>query len=65
MQRTPKWPNVDIETYADLGTRKRVADKLGISVEEWNGSRPNGISLRIADHTRCLAFMLERGHTST
>ncbi|WBF07953.1 alanine--tRNA ligase [Methanothermobacter thermautotrophicus] len=54
---------MDIETYADLRElRKRVADKLGISVEELErAAAPMESVYAIADHTRCLAFMLADG----
>ncbi|MDI9624216.1 MAG: alanine--tRNA ligase [Methanothermobacter sp.] len=54
---------MDIQTYADLKTlRRRVADKLGIPVKELEASaKPMESIYAIADHTRCLAFMLADG----
>ncbi|WP_370004877.1 alanine--tRNA ligase [Methanothermobacter sp. KEPCO 2] len=54
---------MDIETYADLRElRKRVADKLGISATELErAAAPMESIYAIADHTRCLAFMLADG----
>ncbi|MGB9868336.1 alanine--tRNA ligase, partial [Methanothermobacter sp.] len=54
---------MDIETYADLRElRKRVADKLGISASELErAAAPMESIYAIADHTRCLAFMLADG----
>jgi len=54
---------MDIETYADLkALRKKVADKLGLSIEELETSaKPMESIYAIADHTRCLAFMLADG----
>lgn len=54
---------MDIQTYADLKTlRMRVADKLGIPVKELEASaKPMESIYAIADHTRCLAFMLADG----
>jgi alanyl-tRNA synthetase len=54
---------MDIETFADLRSlRKQVADRLGISVETLEKSaEPMEALYVIADHTRCLAFMLADG----
>ena len=54
---------MDIEDYADLRMlRQKVADKLGISIEELlKSSEPMEAIYIIADHTRCLAFMLADG----
>lgn len=54
---------MDIEDIADLKTlRKRVAQKLNISVEELiKITGPMESVYIIADHTRCLAFMLTDG----
>ncbi|MDI6702893.1 alanine--tRNA ligase [Methanothermobacter wolfeii] len=54
---------MDIETYADLRElRKRVADKLGMDVDELEQAiGPMESIYAIADHTRCLAFMLADG----
>ncbi len=54
---------MDIEDIADLKElRRRVADKLGISVEELkNATEPMEAVYVIADHTRCLCFMLTDG----
>ncbi|MCK9152206.1 alanine--tRNA ligase [Methanobacterium alcaliphilum] len=54
---------MDIETFADLRSlRKQVADRLGISVEVLERSaEPMEALYVIADHTRCLAFMLADG----
>ena len=51
---------MDIEDYADLRMlRQKVADKLGISIEELlKSSEPMEAIYIIADHTRCLAFCL-------
>ncbi len=54
---------MDIEDIADLKTlRKKVAEKLGISSEELKAAtEPMEAIYVIADHTRCLAFMLADG----
>lgn len=54
---------MDIETYADLRTlREKVAEKLNISVEELlKSAEPMEAIYVIADHTRCLSFMLADG----
>ena len=54
---------MDIETIADLrALRRQVADRLGITVEELEKStEPMEAIYVIADHTRCLAFMLADG----
>ncbi|MDP3066085.1 MAG: alanine--tRNA ligase [Methanobacteriaceae archaeon] len=54
---------MDIEDIADLKTlRKRVANRLGISIDELvQSTRPMEAIYIIADHTRCLGFMLADG----
>ena len=54
---------MDIEDIADLKElRHRVAERLGISVEELkNATEPMEAVYVIADHTRCLCFMLADG----
>ncbi|MDO9044139.1 MAG: alanine--tRNA ligase [Methanobacteriaceae archaeon] len=54
---------MDIETFADLrALRKQVADRLEITVEELEKSaEPMEAIYVVADHTRCLAFMLADG----
>ncbi|MCC7553315.1 MAG: alanine--tRNA ligase [Methanobacteriaceae archaeon] len=54
---------MDIETYADIRSlREKVADKLNISLEELiKTTEPMEAIYIIADHTRCLAFMLADG----
>lgn len=54
---------MDIEDIADLKElRRRVADKLGISMEELKtATEPMEAVYVIADHTRCLCFMLADG----
>ncbi|MBU4547377.1 MAG: alanine--tRNA ligase, partial [Euryarchaeota archaeon] len=54
---------MDIETFADLRSlRKQVANRLGLSVEELEKSaEPMEAVYVVADHTRCLAFMLADG----
>jgi len=54
---------MDIETFADLRTlREKVAAKLDISVEELlKSAEPMEAIYIVADHTRCLAFMLADG----
>lgn len=54
---------MDIEDIADLKTlRMRVAERLGISLEELKeATEPMEAVYVIADHTRCLAFMLADG----
>ena len=54
---------MDIEDIADLKElRRRVAERLGISSEELkNATEPMEAVYVIADHTRCLCFMLADG----
>jgi len=54
---------MDIEDIADLKElRRRVAEKLQISLEELrNATEPMEAVYVIADHTRCLCFMLADG----
>lgn len=54
---------MDIETFADLRTlRMRVAERLGLSLNDLEKStKPMEAIYVIADHTRCLAFMLADG----
>jgi len=54
---------MDIETFADIRSlREKVATKLNISVEELlKSAEPMEAIYVIADHTRCLAFMLADG----
>lgn len=54
---------MDIEDIADLKTlRSRVAERLGISLEDLKeATEPMEAIYVIADHTRCLAFMLADG----
>ena len=54
---------MDIEDIADLKElRRRVAEKLGISAEELkSATEPMEAVYVIADHTRCLCFMLADG----
>lgn len=54
---------MDIEDIADLKIlRRRVAEKLNISAEELKqATQPMESVYIIADHTRCLAFMLADG----
>ena len=54
---------MDIETFADLRTlRMRVAERLGLSLSDLEKStKPMEAIYVIADHTRCLAFMLADG----
>ena len=54
---------MDIEDIADLKElRRRVAEKLQISAEELkNATEPMEAVYVIADHTRCLCFMLADG----
>ena len=54
---------MDIEDIADLKIlRQRVADRLGLSLDELTRStRPMEAIYIIADHTRCLGFMLADG----
>ncbi len=54
---------MDIETFADIrALREKVANKLDISVEELlKSAEPMEAIYVIADHTRCLAFMLADG----
>ncbi len=54
---------MDIEDIADLKElRHRVAEKLGISSQELkNATEPMEAVYIIADHTRCLCFMLADG----
>ena len=54
---------MDIENFADLrALRQQVADKLNISMDELlESSEPMEAIYIIADHTRCLSFMLADG----
>lgn len=54
---------MDIEDIADLKTlRNRVAERLNISMDELKqATQPMESVYIIADHTRCLAFMLADG----
>ncbi len=54
---------MDIEDIADLKElRQRVAERLGISAEELkNATEPMEAVYVIADHTRCLCFMIADG----
>ncbi|MEA4956971.1 Alanine--tRNA ligase [bioreactor metagenome] len=54
---------MDIETFADIRSlREKVANKLNISIEELlKSAEPMEAIYIIADHTRCLAFMLADG----
>lgn len=54
---------MDIESYADIRQlREKVAKKLEISMEEYlESALPMEAIYIIADHTRCLAFMLTDG----
>jgi alanyl-tRNA synthetase len=54
---------MDIEDIADLKIlRSRVAERLGITLEELKeATEPMEAIYVIADHTRCLAFMLADG----
>ena len=54
---------MDIETFADIRSlREKVANKLNISFDELLASaEPMEAIYIIADHTRCLAFMLADG----
>lgn len=54
---------MDIETFADLRElRSRVANRLNISLDELEkATKPMEAIYVIADHTRCLAFMLADG----
>ncbi|WP_409199951.1 alanine--tRNA ligase [Methanobrevibacter sp. DSM 116169] len=54
---------MDIENYADIrALREKVADKLNISHDELvKSAEPMEAIYIIADHTRCLAFMLADG----
>ncbi|MBP1946157.1 alanyl-tRNA synthetase [Methanobacterium petrolearium] len=54
---------MDIEDIADLKTlRSRVAERLGITLKELKeATEPMEAIYVIADHTRCLAFMLADG----
>ena len=54
---------MDIETFADLRElRSKVADRLNISLDELEkATKPMEAIYVIADHTRCLAFMLADG----
>lgn len=51
---------MDIETFADIRLlREKVADKLNMSVDDLLGStEPMEAIYIIADHTRCLTFMI-------
>jgi alanyl-tRNA synthetase len=54
---------MDIETFADIKTlRKKVANKLNISIEDLiKSTEPMEAIYVIADHTRCLSFMIADG----
>ncbi|MDR2967334.1 MAG: alanine--tRNA ligase [Methanobacteriaceae archaeon] len=54
---------MDIETFADIKSlRRKVANKLNISIDELlTSAEPMEAIYIIADHTRCLAFMLADG----
>nr|WP_269316528.1 alanine--tRNA ligase [Methanobrevibacter arboriphilus] len=54
---------MDIETFADIRSlRQKVANKLNISIDELlKSAEPMEAIYVIADHTRCLAFMLADG----
>ena len=54
---------MDIEDIGDLKElRQQVADSLGLSLEDYlNAAEPMEAIYIIADHTRCLAFMLADG----
>ncbi|MCL2115619.1 MAG: alanine--tRNA ligase [Methanobrevibacter sp.] len=54
---------MDIETFADIRSlREKVANKLNISLDELLiSTEPMEAIYIIADHTRCLAFMLADG----
>ncbi|MGB9979098.1 alanine--tRNA ligase [Methanobacterium sp.] len=54
---------MDIETFADLRElRSKVADRLNISLDDLEkATKPMEAVYVIADHTRCLAFMLADG----
>ncbi|MDR1722101.1 MAG: alanine--tRNA ligase, partial [Methanobrevibacter sp.] len=54
---------MDIETFADIRSlRQKVADKLNISIDELlKSAEPMEAIYIIADHTRCLAFMIADG----
>jgi alanyl-tRNA synthetase len=54
---------MDIETFADLRElRSKVADRLNISLDALErATKPMEAIYVIADHTRCLAFMLADG----
>ena len=54
---------MDIENYADIRVlREKVADKLNIDIEDLiKSTTPMEAIYIIADHTRCLAFMLADG----
>lgn len=54
---------MDIEDIADLKElRQRVAERLGLSAEELrNATEPMEAVYVIADHTRCLCFMIADG----
>ena len=54
---------MDIEDIADLkALRQRVADRLNLSMDELvKATRPMEAIYIIADHTRCLGFMLADG----
>jgi alanyl-tRNA synthetase len=54
---------MDIEDIADLKTlRKRVATRLNLSIDQLiQATRPMEAIYIIADHTRCLGFMLSDG----
>jgi alanyl-tRNA synthetase len=54
---------MDIETFADLrALRTKVAERLNITLDELEeATKPMEAIYVIADHTRCLAFMLADG----
>jgi len=54
---------MDIEDIADLKTlRSRVAERLDLSIDELKkATEPMEAVYVIADHSRCLAFMLADG----
>ena len=54
---------MDIETFADLRElRSKVADRLNISLDDLErATKPMEAIYVIADHTRCLSFMLADG----
>ncbi|KZX15449.1 alanine--tRNA ligase [Methanobrevibacter curvatus] len=54
---------MDIETFADIRSlREKVAERLNISLDELlKSTEPMEAIYIIADHTRCLAFMIADG----